>query len=535
MRKLSLLQFIICCFAFCPATDLSAWLKKGDKCLKNFRYDEAIDYYKKVAARDTNDFLAWEKLGNAYLILNDYKNAESVYKVLAENPLANHLNKFYYGQCLRANGKYDEAQKAYVEFAKAMPSDSRAIEFKAFAEKVKPLLQDRKLFELSAFEQNSSASEIGAVYSGGKIIFSTNRNSNNPVKHVEEETAMPYFDLFEMNESDSTSPVKLKGNVNAKFNEGPATFSADGKQMIFTRTNYIKHGTDYILRLGLYHADFDSAKGWINIQPLNINSLTYNVAHPSLSTDGSRLFFVSDMPGGLGETDIYVSEKQDDKWGTPRNLGKEINTPGREMFPFIEDNNKLYFSTDSRLGLGGLDIFSAFQSNEFWVYVANLGTPVNTTADDFGYSTHPKGKKGFIISNRTGGAGEDDIYKFIRHDQEIFNLPNVYFDSSSYELRADAKVILDSVALVIKQHPTLVMELNGHTDSRGTNEFNIYLSHQRANACENYLSTVGVDRSRIITTGFGEEKLTNNCKEPDDCPDSEHQQNRRVEFKVIKF
>jgi outer membrane protein OmpA-like peptidoglycan-associated protein/tetratricopeptide (TPR) repeat protein len=537
MMKHSLVFLLVFSFAFAKA-EKESYVQKGDKLMKNFCFDQAADVYKIAADRDTNDIIAWEKLGNAYLILDDYKKAEPVYKTLSSHSLAKPIHHFYYGQVLRANGKYGEAQLAYTAFLKADTADARAQEFRNFAEAVKPFLEDRKLYELSPFAFNTPASELGAVFYADRIAFASNRASLSPNKHTDFGSEKPFYDIYRILANDSSKenvPEKIQGGINGKFNEGPATFSPDGTEMIFTRTHYTIKGTDRISKLGLYYAQYNDIKGWINVTPLPFNSYTYNVAHPSLSTDGKKLYFISDMPGSLGETDIYVSEMKDSVWGDPVNLGPSINTAGREMFPFIEDQTKLFFSTDSRVGLGGLDIYSAFQSNDKWIYLTNLGTPINTTADDYGYVSDVSGKKGFIASTRVGGKGADDLYHFVRKDQELLNLPTVYFDSSSAELRADAKVILDTLYQVLMKNPKMIIELSGHTDSRGTREFNTYLGQQRANVCEAYLASLGVDKSRIITSGYGEDKLTNNCGDDSACPDAEHALNRRVEFKVIKI
>ncbi|MES2621721.1 MAG: OmpA family protein, partial [Bacteroidota bacterium] len=480
-----------------------SYVEKGDKLMKDFNFDQATEFYKKAADRDTNDVDAWEKLGNAYLLMDDYKSAEPVYKFLSIHPLAQAADKFYYGQVLRALGRYDEAHQAYSKFTEAAPNDSRAGEFKDFFLKLKPFLLDNKLFELTPFEVNTDASEIGTAFYNDKIIFSSNRTTGSPIKHSDINSQNPYYDIYELRANDTSKsniPKRIKGDINRQFNEGPATFSADGREMIFSRTHYVSKGTDRISKLGLYHADYNEKQGWTNVQPLPFNSYTYNVTHPTLSKDGTRLYFISDMPGSFGETDIYFSEKKDSTWSNAVNLGNAINTPGREMFPFIEDNLKLYFSSDSRVGLGGLDIYSVFRSNENWIYLTNLGAPVNTTSDDYGYVSDVSGKKGFIVSNRSGGKGSDDIYKFLRNDQKLFNLPVVNFDSSSFVLREDAKVMLDSVAGIMKANPALVIELSGHTDSRGTKEFNIYLGQERATACEEYLGANGIEKARIITS-----------------------------------
>jgi outer membrane protein OmpA-like peptidoglycan-associated protein len=187
--------------------------------------------------------------------------------------------------------------------------------------------------------------------------------------------------------------------------------------MYFTRSNYVKSkvgkSKEKIIKLKIFHSIFDEAKKkWVNITPLPFNSNEYSIGHPTLSADGKRLFFISDMPGGYGETDLYVSYKDGSTWGPPINLGKKVNTLGREMFPFVAEDGTLYFSSDSRVGLGGLDVYSAVYSSGEWSGVKNIGAPINSNFDDFSYIIDAKNENGYFASNRTGGQGDDDIYKF---------------------------------------------------------------------------------------------------------------------------
>lgn len=537
MKQFLLLIVFVCISGTGLMAEPDSYVQKGDKFMKDFCFSLAAEQYKTAADRDTNDIVAWEKLGNAYFILDDYKNAEPVYKVLSTHPLAKVLDKFYYGQVLRANGKYAEAQKAYTAFADGAPTDLRSEEFKNFYESIQPYIEDKKQYDILPLPQNTAASEIGAAFYFEKMIFSSNGDKGWAIKHSDLGSTKPYYDMYELKEGDTSKnnlPKKIKGKVNGRFNEGPATFSSDGCEMIFTRTHTITKGTDHIRKLGLYQADYNDKKGWVNILPLPMNSFTYNVAHPSLSQDGQRLYFSSDMPGGFGETDIYVSEKNDSAWGFPVNLGPGINTAGRELFPFIEDNTRLYFSSDSRVGLGGLDIHSAFLSSHQWIYRTVLGAPINTTADDYGYVTDASGKKGFIVSNRAGGKGSDDIYTFTRHDSTVFHLPTVYFDSSSVGLRDDSKLKLDTVVALMQQYPHMIMEVSGHTSSKGSYEYNIFLSVERANMCLRYLVSKGIEIARLLPVGYGEERLINKCTDEHPCTEVENALNRRAEFKVAK-
>lgn len=695
------------------------FIKRGDRQMRNSQFDKAAASYKKAADLNAKDTTAWQKLGVALLMEEDYTSAEAVYKAIVANPVSAPINKFYLGQVLRINGKYDEAGKAYKDFALASPNDSRANEFKNFAEDVKPLLNDLKVYELTNVPENSEASDIGPALWNGGMIYASNRGEGSGVKISDLWSGRGYYDLYGIQPGtpgDVLPAEKLKGKINRRLNEGPATFSVDGKEMFFTRTNYKKKGADGIRRLGLYHADWAGKKGWTNIQPLPFNNNDYNISHPAISKDGSKLYFISDMPGSFGETDIYVSAKNGTTWENPVNLGKEINTPGREMFPAIADDGTLYFASDSRVGLGGLDIYSANASGNKFINVRNLGAPVNTAYDDFGYVSDETLRNGYMVSNRTGGLGDDDIYKFIKKtesvcgtvvdaktkngvpdvnvvavsslgdsikgktnlkgdfcfnlppnaaykleadkdgygnfesiievqpiknerkiivlepkggidlvvdvsqkdggkiegataflinkrtgevvkqlsdangkvkfdlykDQEydlkvvkplqtkdavynkfiktistlgltksealnenaqltlydgklVFDLPNVYFDYNSSVLQKAAMKELDKVVTVMKTFPDIEIELGSHTDSRGSFDFNYVLSAKRANACVEYLKAQGVNITRLIAVGWGEDKIKNKCVDYVPCTDAEHAINRRTEFKVLNL
>lgn len=401
----------------------NSFVKKGDKLMRKFSFDRAAAMYRKAADADMNNLDVKEKLGNAYIAGGDYNSAIGIFKSLAENPQAKAKCLFTYAQLLRVQGKYAEADSAYKAFAVKAPADPRAVEFRNFGNDIQPLLTDTKNYEFATLPENTANSEIGPAYNAGKLVFVSNRGKGNAIRMVDGWTGKGYYDLYEQRSAaagDSVVPAKLKGKVNKRLNEGPATFSRDGKEMIFTRTNYGIKGADGIMHLGLYHADYDANKNkWVNIRPLPFNSSEYNVAHPSLSKDGRRLYFVSDMPGGLGETDIYVSVRNAFAWEQPIPLGKDVNTVGRELFPFIADDGTLFFSSDSRVGLGALDIYYTKQVGNKWTPVQNAGMGMNSPADDFGYVSDETVKNGYMVTDRAGGAGSDDIYKFTRLTEPV--------------------------------------------------------------------------------------------------------------------
>lgn len=215
-----------------------------------------------------------------------------------------------------------------------------------------------------------------------------------------------------------TESERFGGSINSKYHEGPAAFFKDASKVIFTRNNFnngkVKRSSDGFNKLKLYMGDANK-DGWKNIKELPFNSDEYSTGHPALSADEKLLFFASDMPGGFGGTDIYASRYDGGTWSAPINLGKTVNSKGNEVFPFADKKGNLYFSSDGHAGLGDLDIFF-IQMNGLTPKdrVINLGTPINSSKDDFGIVTDAFRKAGYFSSNRKRGGADDDIYKFDR-------------------------------------------------------------------------------------------------------------------------
>jgi outer membrane protein OmpA-like peptidoglycan-associated protein/tetratricopeptide (TPR) repeat protein len=427
--------------------------KRGDKQFNRFNFYRAAELYKKAATKKKNaSQSAKQKLARTYVILDDYANAEVYYGDLAKTPGTDVTNKLNYALSLRANGKYEEADKYFNEYAKANPKDPRAEELKDNSKKIAGL-KNNTSYTLSGLNQNSPAIDMGPVYyRDNALVITSNRGTDAYVNRTDVWTGGRFFDMYVLGPDSGTAygPAKLlKGKKpNSKYHEGPATFSKDFNEMYFTRTNFIKNklkkSKAKIAHLQLFHATWDAKNNkWMNIELVkNLNSNEYNVGHPSLSPDGKKLFFMSNMPGGFGESDIYVSYKDaSGNWVTPINLGKNVNTPGDELFPFISEDGTLYFSSDSRAGFGALDIYSATFNGSEWGNVENLGMPVNSNKDDFGYTSNATGQKGFIVSNRPNGIGLDDIYNFTRN---IVVLKGVILEASNKAPIKDAQVKVSS-------------------------------------------------------------------------------------------
>ena len=196
-----------------------------------------------------------------------------------------------------------------------------------------------------------------------------------------------------------------------KMNNGPASFSKDGNYMVYTRNNYELKKRDRIVNLEIYFRTYKDGK-WSEPQAFILNNKDYSVGQPCLTADGNTMYFTSDMPGGYGGTDIYrIKKDATGAWGTAENMGTTLNTEGNEMFPFFEENNGvLFFASDGRFGLGGLDVFICWLKGSKVDRIYNAGAPLNTRYDDFAVITDDKASKGYFSSNRSGGSGDDDIY-----------------------------------------------------------------------------------------------------------------------------
>ncbi|MBK9017481.1 MAG: PD40 domain-containing protein [Saprospiraceae bacterium] len=210
---------------------------------------------------------------------------------------------------------------------------------------------------------------------------------------------------------------KFSNEINTKFHDASVAFSKNGEEIFFTRNNFLdgkKEADDAgIMRLKIFYARSEGEGKWGELQSLPFNSNEYSVAHPALSADGNKLYFASDMPGGFGGMDLYVSDKESGRWGPPMNLGPEVNTEGHEIFPYVAPDGKLYFASDGHVGLGGLDIYyTSLKEGDVWSAPENIGYPMNTVSDDFSIVFTEEGTCGFLASDREGGVGHDDIYSF---------------------------------------------------------------------------------------------------------------------------
>ncbi|WP_230381578.1 OmpA family protein, partial [Myroides albus] len=350
---------------------------------------------------------------------------------------------------------YESADKYLAEFAGIEQSDSRGKLFIAdkdtYLDQINATI---KRYEVKPLPINSQYSDYGSALLDNKLVFTSARDTESTregKRHKWTNEAFTSLYFTEVNEKGEFSePELFDKSVKTKVNEASAVFTKDGQTMYFTRNNFKKgkkvHNQQYSILLKLYKANRLSDGTWSEAVELPFNSDDFNTAHPALSPDEKLLYFVSDRKGGLGESDLFkVAINDDGSFGEPVNLGSQINTEGRETFPFVSDDNFLYFSSDGRPGLGGLDIYKAkINVDGSFSKLVNVGAPINSPGDDFAFFINDKNRKGFISSNREAGMGGDDIYFFQVVDCKQQITGKVFDNSTTFVIPTASVVLFDN-------------------------------------------------------------------------------------------
>lgn len=622
-----------------------ATVAAADKKYDRYAYVDAIATYERVAEKGYKDEKMFQKLGNAYYFNAELEKATKWYgELFAMSPEQEPEYYYRYSQCLKSVREYAKADEMLEQFNKKSGNDKRAKLFVKHKNYLEVIKANSGRFNIEDAGINSEYSDYGSSFSGNKLVFASARDTGSVSKRVFKWTNQSFTNLYasEVSSSGNLGTPKPFGNrMNSKFNESTPVFTNDGKTVYFTRNNFLdgKKGKDdkKITLLKLYKATLKN-DSWGNVTELPFNSNQYSVAHPMLSPDNKTLYFASDMPGTFGQSDLFkVALNDDGSFGTIENLGATINTEGRETFLFISDENELYFASDGHPGLGGLDVFvSKIEQGGSFKEVQNVGAPVNGPQDDFAFLIDSKTRNGFFTSNRTGGKGYDDIYKFAetrklvckqelagiitdsgtglvlsnvktslfnakfelqkvalsdekgQYSLEVecgktyyvraeavdyvtkesnisivstngttnlpiameksgckvvvgddlakcFGIKMIYFDIDKSFVRKEAAFELEKILDVMKQYPTMKLDIRSHTDSRQTVKYNEGLSDRRAKSTIDWLAKNGIEASRLTSKGYGESQLTNNCSDGVNCSEEEHQANRRSEFVVTSI
>jgi outer membrane protein OmpA-like peptidoglycan-associated protein len=422
-------------------------IEKANDEYENSAYIDASEIYLKVIKSGFKSAEIILKLGNAYYFNANYIEAVKWYDELYVYKEQS-IDKSYllrYSQSLKAVGDTKKAAKIYDEFLKL--SEILNDDFRNTKDYLDIIEMNSNRYDLDTLHVNSKYIEYGSFFRNDTLYFSSTRNNRSSIGRIDAWNNDRFLDVyttvFDSQKEKYLKPRLLKGDVNSKYHESSIAITKDGKTMYFTRSNSTfleKKGKKAITHLKIYRATKIKNR-WANIEDLSINSDNYSSAHPVLSPDEKTLFYVSDMPGSIGKTDIYSVDIYDKgELGKPKNLGPKVNTKGRESFPFISSDYELYFSSDGHFGLGGYDVFY-FDLVAKQQQLINVGKPINSANDDFAFAINNFNKKGFVSSNR---SGVDNIYTLVEtipiKDILEFNLSGFVTDKKTKELLANATI-----------------------------------------------------------------------------------------------
>lgn len=471
MKKSILFYLIILSFYGSELYAQQSQIKRADKKYDSYAYVDVIQTYEKVALKGYKSEDMFKKLGNAYYFNSNFEGAAKWYGelfVLNPNPESEYY--YRYAQSLKATGALEKSNQIMEEFRSKFTNDIRGKLYSETSNYMDQIKANSGRYTIEDAGINSKYSDYGTFVYDNKIYFASARDTGNFSQRKHTWTG-EYFTNLYFSAVDSVKVKKLKNGLNSRFHEASPVFTKDGKTVYFTRNNYVngKKGKseNKINFIKLYKATLENNK-WTNITALPFTSDNYSTAHPALSPDERTLYFASDMPGTLGQSDLFkVSINDNGGFGTPENLGKSINTEGKETFPFVTDENEIYFASDGRPGLGGLDVFAGKLNKDGIISdIQNLGTDINSPQDDFAYVIDPVSRIGYFSSNKEGGQGSDDIYKFIENRalRCVQELNGAITDAQTGVVLAEAKVTL---------YENNVIKNTTITDSNGAYKFEV--------------------------------------------------------------
>ncbi len=395
-------------------------LFKTDRAIADEQYDlenyrSALDSYLTIATEHADAALS-ARIARCQYFLRHYHEAAKWYAPLFRSDQLRLEDLYYYAETLVSLKKYSEATSAYRAYLKKDPENEIIIRKIWRLDNIGFLYEDSLHYSVTPVDVNSVFAEIHpAPYREG-LIFMSNRKKIGTLEHIDAATSASFFHIYysrkyidssTVDQTRYATPELLRTATPAKFHQGPAAFFDNGHKMVLALTG-IEAGRNGKRTLQLFFEELRGGK-WVKSGAFQFNNSEFSITDPSISNDGSVLFFSSDMPGGKGGKDLYSSHNVAGRWTKPLNLS-HINTPYDETSPYIAANGVLYFSSNGHPGLGGLDIFKV-QTIDASAEIQNLGYPMNSTSDDFGIVIDSLNIHGYLSSNR-GNSANDDIYEF---------------------------------------------------------------------------------------------------------------------------
>ena len=442
---------LVIALAFCamPMAAQKAKLKVAAGFYEAFDFRSASDVYNDILSspKYANDTTTLRLAADCEVKLGRFENAEKHLTRLAALPSASVADLHSLADVYKIQGKYQDAIAVYNRITVISPTDpvaSRYAEMPDFANRLK---KDSTMFTIKNSGVNSPTSDFAVgFYTSGKVIFSSSRGLGIGAGRSYIWNDQPYLNNYEATiaqDSSLASPNVMGSDINTRFHEGTVSYSPSDNMLYFTRNNVLKGNVQKSkegkLLLGIYMGKAESGE-LDNLAPFTYNNKEYTLQHPTLSSNGKRIYFASNMPGTLGGMDIFYCERNGDAWREPVNMGSLINTKGDEVFPFISNDTTLYFSSNGHLGLGGLDQY--FIKLQDGAMPENLGYPVNSRYDDFGTVLFKDEIAGYFCSNRPGGKGDDDIYEFRISPPDSINIKGTVVDMASLKPIANALVTI---------------------------------------------------------------------------------------------
>lgn len=426
MKRLLYILFLLVATTHGSAQNIA--LSKADNLYRLYAYSDAVESYEKLLQRSPGNEYLVQQIAYCYGKMGNYQKALQFYELHLKSKRARYEDFYQYALLLLTDGQFDRAVAEFEKCKLMNPNDQRP------ADQIERIRSFDLLNLLNLVDTvyhlnlNTRFADMSPAFFKDSIAFVSARDSAGRTYSWNNQ---PFLDIYQFGTDDYGKRViqKMQG-INTKYHEGPLTFTNNDETIWFTRNNQkVKKRADGLEtnNLRIYISDCDGKK-WGKVKEFQHNSNEYSVGHPAFSPDGNTLYFASNMEGTYGETDLFKVkkiEKENSKgelvteWSEPINLGPQFNTTGKEMFPFVDARGVIFFASDGHIGFGGLDIFAAFPVADSF-NVMNLGQPINSTYDDFGFIASNDFSNGYFTSNRPGGAGSDDIYAFNIGLQKLF-------------------------------------------------------------------------------------------------------------------
>jgi len=429
-HSFSLLLFVsLILLAICNGCSSQAQLEaSGDQAFERGEYYTASDFYEQAINKTKIEAKLSERLFKAaecYRLINMPKKAAKYYQKSIRKKNRNPMLFFNLADQKRKLGIYDEALKYFEQYKALVPKDPKADTCIASCKKAQEWILQPTRYEIEPMKAiNTKADEFCPGYANDDnsiIYFTSSRESDNS-KKINPSSGVVYTDIFFVRQerTGTWEAAKLLPDttINSRYDDGSPSFSKDKNTMYFTSC---KHEAGKNLGCQIYESVNRSGE-WTKTRSLKLTADTFSIGHPSISADGLKLYFSANLKGGYGGNDIWYCEREKptDSWSRPKNAGPAINTTGNDVFPYIREDGNLYFSSDSRVGMGGLDIYKAIMDEDGVWTVEDMKYPINSPADDFGIVFQGKKEIGMFSSSRDGGKGGDDIYSFVLPELEFW-------------------------------------------------------------------------------------------------------------------